>query len=204
MAKKSNYHGFDDAKNVVEAPHIYLDNNEVDVTTSVSQSNLADAQGNDSIVVMKCSANASYPGGGMITSLRTNTGEAFQVYYGTPYNSVYISGRNNGNIHPWQKLMTPADLEKVWKQQVRILPFTTEKVMQGTAAQAVVKAGAHQYDLCYARTLDSNYEQMNTPVVQNDGSVLVNMVKVKNAGSGKEGCSGALIVVHVYWKEYNP
>lgn len=120
MAKRSDYHGFDDYKNVVEAPKIYLSNEEFGNTSTTVQnrSGMIGASKN-TLAVMKVDTTSStvktgfpYSFGksgtdGIGISVATGTGyDVFECLYDPHGNDLYISGRDASNTwRSWEQLM---------------------------------------------------------------------------------------------------
>lgn len=120
MAKKPDYHGFDQYKNIVEAPKIYMSAEEIEATALVGQQAIANAQGEKSIVVMQ-GAGVDYPGNvaasGLLLSMRSVSSQTFQLYYSPNANDVYVCGQYGSpkdlQYNSWKKLLDEQDLSTI-------------------------------------------------------------------------------------------
>lgn len=115
MAKKPDYHGFDDAKNIVEAPKIYMSSDEIALDTTAGWQAAGNEQGEQSILVMNKNGSTNYPGtgAGILFSVRSTGSAEFQLYQDGA-NDLYITGRSSEKVYfPWKKLAKQETVDSV-------------------------------------------------------------------------------------------
>lgn len=113
MAKKRDYHGFDQYKNVVEAPRVYLSNADAGLSINVGHQSVANDQGYSSLAFIKTTASSN-PGTatGNLLSIRNQGDQVMQIFMDNS-GDWYITGQKSGTYFTWKKLATVDAVDKV-------------------------------------------------------------------------------------------
>lgn len=154
MARKSSYYGFDADKNIVEAPQVYLSNNDFG-TANTSVKTISGLNGGyRSFSLMNVyETGDGFPHSegksaavGLGIGMLADGQECFDLFYEPYGNNLYIGGKDaSNNWHGWKKLLSGdetsthvIDLSSVTLSGSDVVNIRTE--IEGVDSNAVVVA----------------------------------------------------------------
>lgn len=139
MAKRSNYHGFDEAKNIVEAPKIYLTGTEAGKNTANTTDLITCFAEEEGSLTLELTNGSALPGSHVGATFAYQPGDTgkdrYLIFYDASRQELWLGGATQATWKPWKQLASVDYVQSLFKRgyssTIKIDPGASETVSVG-------------------------------------------------------------------------